>query len=170
MRLNLATFAVGAATMLGAIGCGEGEATLEDSPGAPVTVTDMIQNPDGSWTTTTRTIPGGQTFRPDLGDGVEARQSALAVTPCSGNSVATYLGNNFSGHITCLTPTGTSDILQLPVYARSVVTITPIYLYDHLGNLIFFSCNNKLKFNGALPGLGTFIQEASQLSGVCHFL
>jgi hypothetical protein len=171
MRLNLAIFAVAGVTMFTATGCGEGAAPTDESPSATITVTKMTQLPDGTWSTTSRTVTRAPTFRPDVGDGVEARQSALYVnSACNGWQVALFSETGFGGNALCLNANGTSQKFNFGwiFSAKSVYTTTPLYLYDANNNLSFVSCENVGRYSLALSKPATVAQEAGD-TGVCHF-
>jgi hypothetical protein len=171
MRLNLAVFAVAGATMFTAVGCGEGDALTEESPSATITVTEMTQLPDGTWNTTSRTVPRGPAFRPDVVDGVEARQSALYVnSACDGWQVALFAENGFGGNRICLNANGTSQKFNFGwiFSAKSVYTTVPLALYSANNTSVFLSCQNVGRYSLALPTPATSAQEANDV-GACHF-
>ena len=182
MRLNLTVFPVTGAMMLGAIlgvlGCVERDPTIAESPGKAVTVTEMVQQLDGSWTTTSRTVVGGQVFRPEVHDGVQATRSALTTSPCSHSAlVALWENIGYTGNVVCLTPTGTGEWLRLPLTsgARSGYTFTPIFLYggsvsDAGPPLVFFSCNSNFKYSSEFSAPAYNAQEASPRHAVCQFI
>jgi hypothetical protein len=172
MRLNLAVFAVAGATMFTAVGCGEGDAPSEESPSATVTITEMTQLPDGTWNTTSHTAPRGPAFRPDVRDGVEARQSALYVnSACNGWQVALFSENGLVGNALCLNANGTSQRFNFAWIfpAKSVYTTTPLILYNANNTSVFLSCESGVgRYSLALPSPATSAQEAGDV-GACHF-
>lgn len=174
MRLNLAVIAVAGATMLVGIGCGEGEGTTEESSNDLITVTEMTLLPDGNWdTTSTRTVPRGPALRADVGNGVEVTQSPLYFIPCTNSwQVALWNGSGYSGNqVLCLNTNGNTG--KVPIGwifpARSVYTVTPLYVYDANNNVVFMSCTTSGRGNGSLSPAGTSVQEASLRTGACAF-
>ena len=179
MHLNPATLiAIGGLTVA-ASGCFEGgpmDPSSAGGSGATVNVTEMVQRPDGSWSTTVRTIPAGAVFRPDDGDEVEQAQRALVSSPCSHASpVVLWEGINYMGKMLCLTPSGYGGVIPLPFMVSSGYTITPIYLYDRdrsdggtAGGLAFFSCSTSFKFSSAFSSPARSAQQAGDF-GICHF-
>jgi hypothetical protein len=174
MRMNLAVLAVAGATMLAGLGCGEGDMPAEEAASALMTVTEMTQLPDGTWkTTSTRTIPRGPSFRQNVGDGVELQQDPLFVTPCSSNwSVALFRNTGLTGDALCLNPNGTNVRFNFAWIwpAKSVYTITPLYLFNANNSVVFLSCESGVgRYSLSLPSPATSAQEASSNSGACHF-
>jgi hypothetical protein len=170
MRLDLTTFVLAAGLVLGTVACGAAdEAAAPGDPNEMVTVTDMQQRPDGTWSTTTRSVPASQA-RPTIGDDVEQNSHPLASVACSGSStIVLYELPGYNGSVLCLTPTGTGDIKNFVKTYQSGYTMSPIYLYNAAGQVVFFSCNTNFKYTSNFGGLASKAQEASQRFGICHF-
>ena len=175
MRLNATLPAVICVLIAAASGCVEGG----PAPGADVTVTEMVQQPDGSWATTTRKVLPGEPPGVDEGDGVERARRALNITPCSHDAtVALWAGTNYSGNVVCLRPSQWGFLVRLPFEVRSGYTMTPIYVFQGVVNkpdastgtgLVFHSCDTNWKWSSAFSGPANFAQRASERFGVCHF-
>lgn len=172
MRHNVATLILFGGLVLGAAGCGVAdEAAVPGKAAGTVTVTDMKQLPDGTWSVSTRTIPTPQGPPPTGGDVEQMRSALTSLAGCSAySSIVLFAGANYSGSTLCLEPTGVNVRFNLPRTYRSGYTMSPLLLYDVTDKLIFYSCNNSFKFTpnfAELPAISA--QEASPLHGICHF-
>jgi hypothetical protein len=169
MRLNLAMLALSGGLALANVRCGETEEASPPGAAATITATEMTQLGDGSWSTSTRTIPAPEAPRRIAGDVAEL-QSALTTTTCSQTStIVLYQNTGYTGNVLCLAPTGTIAPLTLPGSYQSGYTMKPLYLYNSAGTLIFTDCDTTFRYSSNFGSAAVTAREASELYGPCHF-